>query len=182
MPIAARLTISRVPVRSPTMFGNSALRDTVRSPRACLTIAVRLIAPKLYSRPRSIASLKESVPENARFVAPRTLPMNAPCTATVGLSVLTLVVVPGTGASVATTVPTCVERPDSGTGIGCALDVAGAVICAAVLTAITWTRRIVAAGMRQDFEAGCVMARGVPPSAQLPSKAPDAHRHEHDRE
>ena len=55
------------------------------------------------------------MPENA--VLPAALPAYGPSTWTVGLMVFTLVVVPGTGDSVAVTDPLCPVRPESGSGL-----------------------------------------------------------------
>src|ERR1700746_881359 len=58
-----------------------------------------------------MASCNANLPEKG---GPLTLPVNGPCTWILGFRVFTLVVVPGTADSVATTFPLCPERPESG--------------------------------------------------------------------
>src|SRR5262249_19670208 len=131
-PSAARLIFCSVVVKSPTKFGSSALRDTARWLRACATNCVMLTGPRLYSRPRAIASLSGSGPVNRR-PAPLRLPVSDRLTCTVGLSVFTLVVAPGTAVSVAVAEPAWAVRPDKGNGAACE---AGPAPCANTVDAM----------------------------------------------
>ncbi len=68
--------------------------------------------------PRRIASASDSFPENGIAAELLVLPPYAPDTEIVGFIAFTLVVVLGTGASVATTPPLCPLRPESGSAVG----------------------------------------------------------------
>ena len=76
--------------------------------------------------PRRIASASDSFPENGIAAVLLVLPLYAPDTEIVGFMAFTLVVVLGTGASVATTPPLCPFRPESGSGVGRVLGGGGA--------------------------------------------------------
>src|SRR5215831_18326339 len=134
-PIAARLNCSLVTDALPTRLGSRALRATPRSPRACFSRDDESTAPRLNASPRSIASRNDKVPENGRPRVLLTDPRNAPCTSTMGLSVFTPVVGPGTAFSVDTTEPGDVPRPESGTCCGGGPAGAGADNCALAIGA-----------------------------------------------
>jgi hypothetical protein len=100
------------------MLGSKAARETMLWPCACRTVAAMPTAPKLYSSPRCTASRNDNLPLNGCFAVLFALPAYVPCTWTVGLSVLTLVVVPGIGCCAAVTPPPlCAVRPETGSGV-----------------------------------------------------------------
>src|SRR4029078_2693208 len=72
------------------------------------------------STARSTASRSDNRPEKGIFVTLEVLPLKGPCTCTVGLMVLMLLVVPGIAVCVAVTEPPCGLRPESGNWTGCA--------------------------------------------------------------
>jgi|ERR1035437_2783596 hypothetical protein len=84
-----------------------------------------------------MASASDSFPENGIATVLLVLPLYEPDTDMVGLIAFTLVVVLGTGDSVAITPPPCPLRPESGSCVGIVLDGAGAPNCAQPHTANT---------------------------------------------
>jgi hypothetical protein len=77
-----------------------------------------------------MASASDSFPENGIAAVLLVLPLYAPVTEMVGLIAFTLVVVLGTGDSVAATPPPCPLRPESGSGLKDVLGGGGAPTCA----------------------------------------------------
>src|ERR1700722_11684409 len=138
-----------------------------------------LIDPRLYSIPRWMASPSVSVPENGRLAMLPALPLNGPWTSIVGLSVFTLVVAPGTGASVATTEPS-VPRPDSGTGEACEPAACPPPPCANALGPSHTVTTTMPASTRSG-EPVRLITKSLS-SAELVSKTPHAQGTQHERD
>ena len=109
----------RLPCRSGSATRRCEPRGSFLAPGAPLAQARR--RPRLYARPRLIASRNPSLPENGNPAVLLALPVYGPCTCTLGFSVLTLVVVPGTGFWTAIAEPVCAVLPESGSWVAGAL-------------------------------------------------------------
>src|SRR5262245_51422438 len=211
-PMAARLNRSDVADASAKRRGRRSLRATPRTPRDCLVSAAASIPPRLKSRPRSMASRNDSVPEKGRRLAPGTAPRNAPWTSTRGLRVFTPVVGPGTTVSVAVTPPGVDPRPESGSSSGTGPGGGGDDTCCAVAAAARpkissspahtcrgldsgdedmrtlLLEKYVVSALRRTLGSPASLHAPAKPdttmtwSTQLLTESPHADRHEHDGE
>src|ERR1017187_249081 len=132
-PAARRFNCWTVSEAVASRLGNNALRATRVCPCACRMSCERAAVPRLKSRPRCIASVKESGPENGDFEMPSTLPVKDPVAWTEVLSVLTLAVVAATGTCTEVTPPFNCVWPESGSWLTMepCVGAAGGPVCAA---------------------------------------------------